>query len=159
MISFKEGKDKFNFRVGAIIKRGDKVLIHRLKKFNFWLLPGGRVEMLEDTENAVLRELEEELGFKIGVDLKEKKLKCIIESFFEFNGENYHEISFNYEIHLISDKYDVEGEFKGLEGEDYIYKWVSLAEFETVNFKPEYLKSEIIKNDEMFRHIIKDERK
>ena len=62
MISYKEEQNKFNFRVGAIIKKENKVLIHRLKNFDFWLLPGGRVEMLEDTKKAILRELNEELG-------------------------------------------------------------------------------------------------
>lgn len=64
MISYEQKEKKFNFRVGGILESPDrkKVLIHRLSNFNFWLLPGGRVEMLEDTENAILREIQEELG-------------------------------------------------------------------------------------------------
>ena len=56
MISYEQKEKKFNFRVGGILESPDrkKVLIHRLSNFNFWLLPGGRVEMLEDTENAIL---------------------------------------------------------------------------------------------------------
>lgn len=158
MISYKEEQNKFNFRVGAIIKKENKVLIHRLKNFDFWLLPGGRVEMLEDTKKAILRELNEELGLKINTDLKMKKLKCITESFFEFNNENYHEISFNYEMELITDKYNFDGEFNGLEGEKNIYKWVKLSELKLVNFKPEYLKSEIMREKTTINHIIEDER-
>ena len=61
MISYEQKEKKFNFRVGGILESPDrkKVLIHRLSNFNFWLLPGGRVEMLEDTENAILREIQE----------------------------------------------------------------------------------------------------
>ena len=87
-----------------------------------------------------------------------KKLKCITESFFEFNNENYHEISFNYEMELITDKYNFDGEFNGLEGEKYIYKWVKLSELKLVNFKPEYLKSEIMREKTTINHIIEDER-
>ena len=63
MISYEENTNKFNFRVGGIIESPDKkkILIHRLSNFDFWLLPGGRVEMLEDTKKAILREIEEEL--------------------------------------------------------------------------------------------------
>lgn len=64
MISYVEDGKKFNYRVGAIIKKDNKILLHRLSKFDFWLLPGGRVEMLENTENAIVRELEEEINVK-----------------------------------------------------------------------------------------------
>ena len=66
MISYQDGNNKFNFRVSAIILDKSKkfVLIHQIKDRNFWLLPGGRTEMLESTDSAIARELEEELGIK-----------------------------------------------------------------------------------------------
>ena len=44
MISYQEGDAKFNFRVSAIIlnQSRDSVLIHTIKGYDFWLLPGGR---------------------------------------------------------------------------------------------------------------------
>lgn len=46
MISYEQKEKKFNFRVGGILESPDrkKVLIHRLSNFNFWLLPGERVQ-------------------------------------------------------------------------------------------------------------------
>ena len=49
MISYEQKENKFNFRVGGILESPDrkKVLIHRLSNFNFWLLPGERVQKKE----------------------------------------------------------------------------------------------------------------
>ena len=49
MISYEQKEKKFNFRVGGILESPDrkKVLIHRLSNFNFWLLPGERVQKKE----------------------------------------------------------------------------------------------------------------
>ena len=100
MISYEENTNKFNFRVGGIIESPDKnkILIHRLSNFDFWLLPGGRVEMLEDTKKAILREreIEEELGVKVTID----RLVAIIESFFDIKSSTYHELAFNYLLQL-----------------------------------------------------------
>lgn len=92
MISYEENTNKFNFRVGGIIESPDKkkILIHRLSNFDFWLLPGGRVEMLEDTKKAILREIEEELGIKVTID----RLVAITESFFDIKSSTYHELAF-----------------------------------------------------------------
>ncbi|MEG2460481.1 MAG: NUDIX domain-containing protein, partial [Clostridia bacterium] len=70
MISYLENSNKFNFRVGGIILSKDKskVLLHRLSNFNFWLLPGGRVEMMENTEESLIREMEEEIGIKCSIN-------------------------------------------------------------------------------------------
>ena len=99
MISYEQKEKKFNFRVGGILESPDrkKVLIHRLSNFNFWLLPGGRVEMLEDTENAILREIQEELGVTSEID----RLVSITESFFDMKDKTYHELGFNYLLIVI----------------------------------------------------------
>lgn len=116
MISYEENTNKFNFRVGGIIESPDKkkILIHRLSNFDFWLLSGGRVEMLEDTKKAILREIEEELGIKVTID----RLVTITESFFDIKSSTYHELAFNYLLQLPEDSelLQKEGEFAGIEG-------------------------------------------
>ena len=145
MISFKEGSNKFNFRAGAIIVSGDKkrVLLHTIKGYNFYLLPGCRVEWLEDSVSAIRRELKEELGLE-NITLR---LRLNLESFFNFNEINYHEISNNFVVelddrHKFLEEYD---EFLGVEGENYIFKWVPFDELDSQIMKPNYLK-EVIKN-------------
>lgn len=157
MISFKEGNEKFNFRVGGILLSPDqkKILIHRKSDFDFYLLPGGRVEMLEDTKNAIVRELKEELDIDVEVD----KLLYILENFFELNGTIYHEISFNYLLKTTNeDIFKETEEFSGVEGEEYKFKWVNRNDLDSYNFKPEFVIDLLKDLPKETVHIIKDER-
>lgn len=154
MISFKEENNKFNFRVGAIIVSRDrkKVLLHTIKGYDFYLLPGGRVEMNEDSASAIKRELKEELGLE---DI-EPSLRLYLEDFFKFNDENYHEFSINFLVLLDDKNAFLENleEFLGVEGEKYIFKWVDIDKIDSFTMKPSIMKK-IIKNyDGQCEHII-----
>ena len=50
-----------NLRVGAIVSRGDDVLVCRMKDKNWWFLPGGRIKTNESSLTALQRELAEEI--------------------------------------------------------------------------------------------------
>ena len=60
-ITFQTEQGRFNYRVCAVIIHGDSVLTMKDKRSPYYYLPGGRVELHEDAEHAVLRELREEL--------------------------------------------------------------------------------------------------
>ncbi len=62
MISYKNGESRFNFRVAGLIFNEKRLLIHRMKKDDFYALPGGRAEMMENTEITIVREMKEEQG-------------------------------------------------------------------------------------------------
>jgi len=59
--------DKIDFCVSAYIVHPDldKILLIHHKKFNGWLQVGGHVELDEDTDMALMREIEEECGLKV----------------------------------------------------------------------------------------------
>lgn len=158
MISYEQKEKKFNFRVGGILESSDgkKVLIHRLSNFDFWLLPGGRVEMMEDTENAIIREMQEELGVKIQID----RLVSITESFFDMKDKTYHELGFNYLLKLPENSrlLQMQGEFAGVEGEKYRYKWLDKELLNEIDFKPNYMVPVLQDIPQGVIHIIKDER-
>ncbi len=67
MLCFKTDEGLFNFRTAGILIHDGKVLIHRELKDDFYAFPGGRVEMFEATEKAVVREFKEEINAKIKV--------------------------------------------------------------------------------------------
>lgn len=158
MISFLENNKKFNFRVGAIIISQDKkrVLLHTIKGYDFYLLPGGRVEWMEDSVKAIRRELKEEIGLE-NITLR---LRFNLENFFTFMDIQYHEVSNNFVVelddkHKFLEEYD---EFLGVEGEKYIYKWFNFDEIDSINIKPKVLKDVIKNYKDSFEYRIVEEK-
>ena len=120
---------KFNFRVGAFVfdKSNNYVLLHRKINSNYWMLPGGRVEYVESTDEAISRELKEELGLNIS-----GQLTLITENFFDNGNLKTHEIDFDFLCNyneVISNEF----EFSGLEGKYLIFKWVRKENIDNYN--------------------------
>ena len=107
-------------------------------------------------ENAILREIQEELGVKSEID----RLISITESFFDMKDKTYHELGFNYLLRFPenSQLLKMQGEFAGVEGEKYRYKWVDKELLSQITFKPNYMVSILQNMPQEIVHIIKDER-
>ncbi|OGL83230.1 hypothetical protein A3B32_02605 [Candidatus Uhrbacteria bacterium RIFCSPLOWO2_01_FULL_53_9] len=54
-----------DFTVSAFIIYEDKILLMHHKRLNTWIQIGGHVELHEDTDGALLREIEEECGLAV----------------------------------------------------------------------------------------------
>ncbi len=54
--------DKIDFAVGALIVHDGRVCLVHHRELDCWLIPGGHVELNEDTDEALFREIEEETG-------------------------------------------------------------------------------------------------
>jgi ADP-ribose pyrophosphatase YjhB (NUDIX family) len=67
MICFKKNNIKFNYRIAGISIYNKHVLLHRTIKDNFWSLPGGRCELLENSKDCIIREYKEEMNIEITV--------------------------------------------------------------------------------------------
>lgn len=63
-ISFKMDMGKFNFRVCGLILSEGQILAMHDERSPYYYLPGGRVQLGETTEEAVIREIREELGIQ-----------------------------------------------------------------------------------------------
>ena len=61
-ITFQSNQQKFNYRVCGMMIHGRKILAMQDERSPYFYLPGGRVKLGETAEEAVIRELREELG-------------------------------------------------------------------------------------------------
>ena len=93
-ISFHTEGGRFNFRVGAIIRHGGKMLLIKNRETTYLYTVGGRVRYNETTEEAVIREVKEETGITMEVE----RILFFMEQFFdeEVTGEHFHEIGVYY---------------------------------------------------------------
>ena len=151
-LSIMIGDVKLNIRVGVILEYNKKILIEKNKEFDYCVLPGGRIHTLESTEEALIREVKEELG----IDISEKNLKIfsIIENFFEKNNKNYHELYYLYKIELDND-YNIKDGFENIDNNDSDFYWYTREKFKENNILPSILK-EIIDNKDFKNYIVKD---
>lgn len=155
MISYVEGENKFNFRVSGIIidKKNERFLTNTSQAVDFYVLPGGRVEMQEDTKDALIREIHEELGEDIDIIC----LKALTENFFEFDNKKYHELQFFYVAKLNNRELEKHtSSFMGVENKD-IYVWQNIKDIDKLNYKPAHMKGvikEVFDGDYSLKHFI-----
>ncbi len=89
-LTFKTEGGRFNFRVCAVMLRDGHVLAMKDDHSPYYYLPGGRVRLHERAEDAVLREIREELGVE-GEIIRPLWLN---QGFFteDVTGERFHEL-------------------------------------------------------------------
>lgn len=159
MVNIKNDNNTFCVRVGAIIYNKEKthVLLQQPENKNFLLIPGGRLEIGENIDETIVRELNEELWIK-----NEKlSLKYVLETFAKLPKIYYHELGFYYVTTIDENKYsyDIDKEFHAKD-EDHdgvsIFKWIKLSELPNYEMIQEGLKDKIINfdNKDNIEHII-----
>ena len=142
---------KLNVRATGIIIHNNKVLLHKNINEDHYALLGGRVEIGEDSENAVKREIKEELG----KDIEIKKYLSTIENFFEMKGSKFHEIMFIYEAEFTQEEdKKIDYDLENVEGKDYLkYEWIELDKIEEYNLCPKVVK-QMLKERKYPAHMI-----
>ena len=81
---------KLNVRAAGILIHNDKLLVHKDLNKEHYALIGGRVEIGENSEDTIKREILEEMGKEIEIT----GYVSTIENFFELNSKKFHEIMF-----------------------------------------------------------------
>ena len=134
-ISFRTEKGRFNYRVSAVILRDDCLLTVKDNLYSYSYLPGGRVKMGETTENAMAREIQEELQAK----LKVVRPLWFCEDFFveEDTQERFHEICVYY---LVDGSGLPEGDFAYTEGERINrFNWTKIEDVKNMRLYPVFI--------------------
>ncbi|MDO4778963.1 MAG: NUDIX domain-containing protein [Tissierellia bacterium] len=142
-ISYVSGKDKFNYRVCAVIINENKILAMKDERSPYFYLPGGRVQIGETAEHAVIREVEEELNIKSEII----RPLWINQSFFteDVSKLNYHEICIYFLIDISKTDLLERGE-KFTINEFYHtnkFEWLKFDRLKDEYFYPLFLKKDI----------------
>lgn len=153
MLTFEEGRNRFGYRVVGIALDGDRVLLQRTEKDDLWFLPGGRVEWLESSQDALVREMQEELGVEVQVE----RLLWVVENFFEYDSKSYHELGLYFLMSFPPDSnlYGKREPFVGNEGEfKMIFKWHPLDKLEEIPLYPAFLQKRLNSIPQVTEHIV-----
>ena len=145
---------KLNVRAAGVIIHNNKVLVHRNMNSEHYALVGGRVEIGEDSETTLKREIQEELGKNIEII----GYVSTIENFFEMKNSKYHEILFVHQAEFVDEKdKKIEYALKNIEGKDYLqYEWLELDKIEQYPLWPKVIQKVLKENKFPIHEINKD---
>lgn len=146
-IRYKENNYQFHYRTSAIIYNKDKTKILLFKSSNrdFYMLPGGKVNELESSEDALKREVKEETGLEISII----DFKCFSECVVTDKEMTYQQVEAIYEASY-NDEINND-EFNGLEENWILFKWFNINDLDNVLIEPKEIK-DILKNNK--NHIV-----
>jgi 8-oxo-dGTP pyrophosphatase MutT (NUDIX family) len=119
----------------CIFRNNDRILVFEghdpIKRETFYRPLGGGIEFGERSEEAVRRELKEELN----VEINNLEFLGTLENIFTFNGGSYHEVVLVYDGKLIESGLYDQAVITGKEanGDDIRAMWKDLDEFESGN--------------------------
>lgn len=145
---------KLNVRAAGVIIHNNKVLVHKNVNSDHYSLIGGRVEIGEDSETTVKREIQEELGKEVEIT----GYVSTIENFFKMKGSKYHEILFMHKAEFTNEEdKKIEYTLKNMEGKDYLqYEWLELDKIEEYPLLPKIVK-DVLKENKFPVHKINKE--
>ena len=126
-----------DLRAAGVLLKDGKILLQRDKNGAEYALPGGHVQVGEETQNALKREFCEEMGVKIAI----KRLLWTEECFWRWQGKMVHSLCFYY---LIEGDLSDTGEFQPhRDNEQVEYGFVPLEALAGLTIYPEFLKERI----------------
>lgn len=142
-ITFKTEQGRFNYRVCGMIIHDNRILAMHDQRSPYYYLPGGRVQLGETVEEAVLREIREELE----INAKIVRPLWFNQGFFteDVSGEKFHEICVYFLMDISHTDLLSKGEkFVLHEGKQrHTFEWLEFSRLKDEYFYPVFLKEKI----------------
>lgn len=142
-ITYSTDNGRFNYRVCAIMLHDNKILAMKDERSPYYYLPGGRVALHETAENAVLREVKEELE----IDAEIVRPLWFNESFFveDVEGERFHELCIYFLMDISKTDLLTKGEKFVLyeRHHTHAFEWLEFEQLKNEYFYPIFLKEKI----------------
>jgi len=147
-LSNKSWELPFTCRAAALIINNNKLLMAKTANYPMYYTIGGAIQIHENSEEAIIREIFEEIGCHLEIN----RLVFIQERFFEVQKKKHHEIVFFYlmksePIAYISD-------YSKTDQPKETLHWLPLDELENYDITPQFLKSKCLSNITSLEHII-----
>jgi 8-oxo-dGTP pyrophosphatase MutT (NUDIX family) len=141
-ISFSTTEGRFNCRVAGLIIHEGRLLVMKDPRTTYYYLPGGRIALNETSEEALKREMQEELGIAITIE----RLLWVNENYFyeDYFKEHYHEICFYYLVCMEDLEILQKGASFTREEEGFFYLnflWQPVTKLSEIVLKPDFLQS------------------
>ena len=142
-ITFETEEGRFNYRVCAVLLDRGRILAMHDERSPYFYLPGGRVRMGERAEDAVLREVREELG----IEARILRPLWLSQSFFNEDvvRVDYHELCLYFLLDAAGTDLLSRGDpFRGPELRHvHDFEWLPFERLKDEYFYPLFLTTEI----------------
>jgi ADP-ribose pyrophosphatase YjhB (NUDIX family) len=157
MVSFACEGTRFHYCVDGVCIHQEHVLLCSAGQSDYWFTPGGRVELGETSQQALRREMQEELGEDVTVG----RLLWIVENLFMIGAEPTHEVALMYAVtlpptspllHLAHERVTEDA------GMTLTLRWFPLAKLGELDLRPTFLRTAFQQLPQQTTHVVCDER-
>ena len=151
-LTFNISEGKFNYRVGAIIIKNNKLLVVKNHKATYFYSVGGRVKYNETCEEAVKRETKEELGIDMEID----RAVFFHEQFFDEkdSNEHFHEIAMYFLMKVPENITDIKCSSVTDDGIEEELVWLPIDKLSNFTVFPSFFEKELLNLPKSLKNIV-----
>lgn len=153
MITWQNETARFTNRVAGVAIHNGRVLLHRAESDDFWVMPGGRAELMESAADSLRREMREELE----VDVEVVRLLWLAENFFHHEGAAHHELGLYFLMEMPAEwRYlNQDAPFRGYEGQiPLVFQWIPLSQIGELKVYPQFLQDGLQDTPASMQHVV-----